>query len=77
MFGELYYWLILISSLKKATKLINDDSLNLSTDFVVGSVESNNIYLLYDVYNPSKSRNGKLNITFFGSWSKMTNFMFR
>ncbi|XP_058790928.1 ionotropic receptor 75a-like [Phymastichus coffea] len=69
MFDELYYWLILSSSLDQGLSLINDNSFGLSTDFVIAVFE-NNWFTLYDVYNPCKVRGGKLKVSKIGSWDK-------
>lgn len=51
-------------------KLIDDESFNTDTNFVIAIEEEPSEYILYDIYNPCKHRGGSLNVTLYGSWSK-------
>ncbi|XP_023245947.1 uncharacterized protein LOC106637821 [Copidosoma floridanum] len=69
LFNELYYWLVLGSNLNESLSLINDESFGLSTDFVIAIFEEDK-FLLYNTYNPSKSKGGLLITSHLGVWNK-------
>lgn len=53
--------------------MINDDKFGISTDLVITTpTETEGSYVLHDVYNHCKEREGKLNVTEFGSWNTET-----
>lgn len=71
MFGELHYWLIVSSKKDEFLKNINDEAFGPSTDFVVAISLRDDYFIMYDVYNLLKEHGTKVNVTFYGSWSKV------
>lgn len=69
MFGELHHWLI-VNSDEEFLQFVDDGSFGPSTDFVLTVSLKINEYKLYDVFNLLKDHHTKLNLTFFGIWSK-------
>lgn len=71
LFGPLHHWLILGSSFNATRELIHDEGFSPTTNFIIAiKQEIESEYTLYDAYNPCKLRGGKLNITFYGTWSE-------
>ncbi|XP_076231262.1 ionotropic receptor 75a [Calliopsis andreniformis] len=69
LFQHLHQWLILENSMDHITKLVNDSTFSIITDFVI-SLPRDDDYVLYDVYNHCKHCGGSLNIIPFGVWTR-------
>lgn len=67
----MYHWLILADDLNITLSTIGEKSFDLSTDLAVAIPDQNLTgYLLYDVYNPSRERGLKINVTYLGYWNE-------
>ncbi|XP_058790929.1 uncharacterized protein LOC131664080 [Phymastichus coffea] len=73
LYGEQHYWLLLGKTLNDTIQVLNDTEYTISTDLVVAVFENAN-YMMFDVYNPCKYRDGILNITELGSWNYTNGF---
>ncbi|KAJ8664949.1 hypothetical protein QAD02_006611 [Eretmocerus hayati] len=68
-YRQLHYWLVTSNDLESVLDMVDDNRFSMTTDFVIAIPIKFYIgFDLYDIYNPSKERGGKLNVTFFGSW---------
>ena len=70
LYDDLHYWLVISSKLEDVTDIIDDEAFTLSSEFVIAIPAHFNNYDLYDVYNPSKKRGGKMNITYYSEWNQ-------
>lgn len=70
MYDNLRKWLIISPSLGRVKWAIDRQSLGIDSDVVIAVPlnDKKNLFKLYDVYNPDKFKNLKLNITFYGTW---------
>ncbi|XP_058794787.1 ionotropic receptor 75a-like [Phymastichus coffea] len=73
LYGEMHSWLIFTDrDLSKAIAQLDESGFGMSTDLVV-AVPILGGYELFDVYNPWKEGDAKINITRLGSWIQSTN----
>ena len=63
-------------NLEEVTRIVDDRSFSLATDFVV-TVTSDRYFYLYDIYNPWKGGDAKMNMTLLGSWEPKTGLILR
>ncbi len=62
-------WLMISESLHEAFDILNQEHINFDAEIVVAIPLEDDFYDIYEVYNPSYSRGGWLNITLMGRWS--------
>lgn len=65
-------WLMLSESLDEAFGHLNQENINYDAEIMLAvpsTVEDDDHYDIFDVYNPSHRRGGRLNITLMGYWS--------
>ncbi|XP_043277753.1 ionotropic receptor 75a-like [Venturia canescens] len=67
LYEGIHVWLMIASNFDDVMSLLNDASYSPMTDLVI-AIEIDIGYELYDVYNPSKSSGGILNVTKLGTW---------
>lgn len=75
LFNSSYHWILLGNNVPDAFSVLQNQNINIDSEInLLIPFENDSVgYVIYDVYNPSHSRGGKLNITFKGSWSPTTN----
>lgn len=66
------YWLMFSEGLDEAYAILNEENINFDAEIILAIPTQQNIYDIYEVFNPSHSRGGRLNIATFGVWSKDT-----
>ncbi|XP_011882972.1 PREDICTED: uncharacterized protein LOC105570412 [Vollenhovia emeryi] len=76
LFGEMHKWLILGRQLNETVNYLIDDSFSVVTDITI-AIETSTGFDFYDVYNPCKSRGGRLNVTALGYWTEKSGMAIR
>lgn len=62
-------WFMLSGSLEEAFDILNRENINFDAEINLAIPTEQDFYDIYEVYNPSYSRGGRLNITAVGRWS--------
>ena len=71
-FNRSYFWIMQDDNFDHAYNLLSKQNINYDAEITLSIPAENNInneLMLYDVYNPSFKRGGKLNVTDKGKWS--------
>lgn len=63
-------WLMLSESLEQAFDILNQQNINFDAEIILTISAGQGYYDIYEVFNPSHSRGGRLNITRIGRWSE-------
>jgi hypothetical protein len=71
IFNASYNWLMFDASKDDAENVLKPQNINWNAEITVAIErnESDDAFPLYDVYNPSFIRGGRLNVTYKGEWS--------
>lgn len=62
-------WLMLSESLKQAFDMLDEQNINFDAEITLAIPAGQDLYNIYEVFNPSHSRGGRLNIATLGGWS--------
>lgn len=62
-------WFMLSESLDEAFDILNKENVNFDAEIMLAIPVRQDLYDIYEVYNPSFKRGGRLNISFMGNWS--------
>ncbi|XP_034950704.1 ionotropic receptor 75a-like [Chelonus insularis] len=68
VFNDSYFWLLLTEASSPPTASLRDLPLTVQTEMTVAT-RKNELFELYDVYNPSYRHGGFINITYKGQWT--------
>nr|QGW45453.1 ionotropic receptor 75c [Bradysia odoriphaga] len=63
-------WLMFSKSIGRSYGILGQENINLDADVTLVTRLNHNEYRISDVYNPSKIRGGRLNITTIGTWGR-------
>ncbi|XP_037041261.1 ionotropic receptor 75a-like [Bradysia coprophila] len=70
LFHQQQKWLMWSESRQEAFDYLNDENINFDAEIIVAIPSGQGFYGIYEAYNPSYRRGGRLNITEMGQWNE-------
>ncbi|XP_015592504.1 probable glutamate receptor isoform X2 [Cephus cinctus] len=69
-YNESYFWMVISKDSMPPIEILRKLPLTVETEFTL-ALHHDEIYVLYDVYNPSYRHGGRLNVTYMGVWNPL------